>query len=165
MHQSANYHPTRTRVRLTHSSGISSAFLGASVLHSLPSSFIQKGACNLMDDRPPKFGQRSQCTWVSQAETPAIIKQFLVHYSRGHYSSLAHRAKELTEEELSKPEWHDVHVNIISRAKTPKSLEEKLKMRHTVHPYEHENDIWVRSASYTVAHETMRPTLNIHSAG
>lgn len=94
---------------------------------------------------PPKLSQRSQSTWVSQIETPQVIEDFLKIYRQTHYNVVAKRAKELIEEELAKPEWDDVHVNVRYRAKEPKSLREKLKMRH-VDPqgpvYETVDDIW-----------------------
>ena len=71
-----------------------------------------------------------QSTWLSQAETPPVIEKFLKNYPKSHLHILATRAKELIEEELGKAEWNDVHVNIRCRAKDPKSLKEKLKMRH-----------------------------------
>ncbi|PVI04775.1 hypothetical protein DM02DRAFT_142337 [Periconia macrospinosa] len=98
-------------------------------------------------ESPPfKFNQRSQSTWVSQSETPEVIDEFLKIYSQTHYHVLANRAKELIEEELAKPQWRDVHVNVRCRAKESKSLREKLKIRHAdPHigaPYETVDDIW-----------------------
>ncbi|KAF2642084.1 hypothetical protein P280DRAFT_506536 [Massarina eburnea CBS 473.64] len=95
-----------------------------------------------MGASPHMFGQINPSTWVSQTQTPPVIEEFLDHYSQTHYHALANRAKELIEEELTNPEWHDIHVNVRCRAKTPKSLAEKLKIRHADHPYEKESDIW-----------------------
>ncbi|KAF2254768.1 hypothetical protein BU26DRAFT_559427 [Trematosphaeria pertusa] len=83
-----------------------------------------------------------QFTWVSQAPTAKVIQDFLEIYNPTHYIHLAKRAQELIQEELAKPEWKDVHVNVRCRAKEPQSLEEKLKMRHAESPYESAEDIW-----------------------
>ncbi|CAI6336383.1 unnamed protein product [Periconia digitata] len=111
---------------------------------------LHNSTCHSMEkqteDKPLKFHQRSQSTWVSQQETPPVIEHFLERYNQTHYHFLANRAKELIEEELAKPAWSDVHVNVRCRAKEPKSLREKLKLRHTdPHSgtvYETVDDIW-----------------------
>ncbi|KAF2792118.1 hypothetical protein K505DRAFT_57706 [Melanomma pulvis-pyrius CBS 109.77] len=92
----------------------------------------------------PTPGVFRRDTWLAQAETPAVIEQFIktYEYTEKHFDYVAKKAREMILEAKTKLFKEGLEANVTCRAKSAKSLKEKLKMRHEEKNYQYEKDIW-----------------------
>ena len=82
-------------------------------------------------DRFPPRPVKKAATWL--VNTPKPIERFIHHHSPEHYQALAERAQGLIESALKNlrdSDDQEIQAKVTCRAKTGKSLEEKLKMRN-----------------------------------
>jgi len=85
------------------------------------------------DDFAPAQGLDRRDTYLDTKDTPQVIERFVKDYVLDHFSFTAQRAMELIEEELVNATASDgqpVLAKLSCRAKTKKSLREKLKTRN-----------------------------------
>lgn len=83
-----------------------------------------------IDQFPPQPIKKA-ATWL--VNTPEPIERFIHHHSPEHYQALAERAQGLIESALKNlrdSDDQEIQAKVTCRAKTGKSLEEKLKMRN-----------------------------------
>jgi ppGpp synthetase/RelA/SpoT-type nucleotidyltranferase len=101
------------------------------------------------NERSPHLGIFHRETWSDNKQISQVVEQFLSKdYLYDHYHNLASRAADLIEEQLQRTDKRDkLKASVTFRAKNPKSLHAKLRIREELrirkgkNPYQNADEI------------------------